>query len=522
MNHDTTHGTANAVSTAPSGYDTAFFGHPRGLATLFFTELWERFSYYGMRALLVLYMTAPLDMGGLGFSVAEAGGIYGLYTAMVYLTAVPGGMIADNFLGQRRAVLYGGIIIALGHICMAFSGLPNFYLGLGLIIVGTGLLKPNISTMVGSLYAAQDKRRDGGFSIFYMGINLGGFFAPLACGFLAQDKGFQAWLKGVGFDPTHSWHWGFAAAAVGMMLGIAQFLYGGKFLGEVGLEPAPTDNPDARAALKRKLQGGTGLLLAGIALLIGLSVTGIYAVSVEQLSAAFGTIMLVIVVAYFAQVLRQPDWSDVERKRIGVVAVLFVFSALFWSAFEQAGSSFNLFADRLVNNEFLGFSFPSSWFQSVNSIFIIVLAPAFAVLWVKLGDKEPSSPAKFAYGLLFVGLGFAVVAVAAMISGPDAVKVSPMWLVSVYLLHTIGELCLSPVGLSLVTKLAPARAVGQLMGVWFMSISLGNYMGGQIAGLFEQFPLPQLFGAVFGTTILATLILALLVKPIRGLMGGVH
>lgn len=512
--------TTSAQGTAPE--DRAFFGHPRGLATLFFTEFWERFSYYGMRALLVLYMTTPTTLGGLGFDTAEAGALYGIYTALVYLTAVPGGILADRFIGHRRAVLYGGIIIALGHVCLALKGMSFFYSGLGLVIIGTGLLKPNISTMVGSLYGQGDNRRDGGFSIFYMGINLGGGLAPLACGYLAQDKGFQEWLLASGFDPLSSWHWGFGAAAVGMFAGILQFLYGTRFLGTVGAEPVPVTDAVAHLRLRNQLVGGTvGLgLILGTALL--LNQLGVMDLTLGRVNLVVGAVLLISPIAYFAITLTRPEWSDVERKRISVVAILFIYSVLFWSSFEQAGSSFNLFADRLTRTEIFGYQFPSSWFQSVNSAFIILLAPVFGALWVALKEREPSSPGKFAYGLGLISAGFVVVATAALLSGPEQEKVSPLWLVLVYLLHTMGELCLSPVGLSMVTKLAPPRAVGQLMGVWFMSISVGNYVGGQIASLFEKFPLPQLFGAVAVTIGVASLSLALFVKNIRKLMGGVH
>lgn len=527
MQGPTSSGTSsgNSAGSMPSSapdlsFDKGFLGHPRGLATLFFTEMWERFSFYGMRALLVLYMTTPKDLGGLGFDVPTAGAIYGLYTSLVYMTAVPGGILADRFLGLRKAVVVGGLIIMAGHISMAIPSLPNFFLGLGLIIIGTGLLKPNISSMVGGLYGAEDSRRDGGFSIFYMGINLGAMFAPLACGYLAQDAGFQAQLKSMGFDPNHSWHWGFAAAAVGMGLGLVQFLYGTRFLGTVGQNPAEITDQAAHSRLRTMFVAATVGSLAVVGALAAAAAGG--SLSIGDISNAAGVVMVALPIAYFAFILTRPEWTEVERKRIGVVSILFFFSMLFWAAFEQAGSSLTLFADRLTLNQILGYTFPSSWFQSVNSIFIIALAPAFSVLWVKLGDREPSSPAKFAYGLLFVSLGFLVVAFAAYLSGPEQTRVPPHWLVTVYLLHTIGELCLSPVGLSMVTKLAPARAVGQLMGVWFLSISLGNYIGGRVAGLFESFPLPQLFGAVFLTAFVAAGILAMMTPSIRKLMGGVH
>ena len=479
---------AEAAVSAPAVEDRAgIAGHPRGLSTLFFTEMWERFSYYGMRALLILYMVASPAAGGLGFDTAKAAGIYGLYTGAVYFTSIPGGYVADRLLGLRRAVLVGGILIALGHYSLAVDSLTFFYAGLVLIVAGTGLLKPNISSIVGQLYAEGDPRRDAGFSIFYMGINLGAFISPLVCGYLGQRIG---------------WHWGFGAAGVGMTLGLVQYVLGGHRLG--------------RAGLLREAPAGAGLLWAKLIA----AVAGITALLVALWSYR-DFIVLVGVAGLFTWLVRQAR-TPVEKKRTAALIVLFVFATLFWAGFAQAGSSLNLFADQVTRTSLFGWSFPSSWFQSVQPAFIILLAPVFAWVWVALGRREPSSPAKFSYGLLFVGLGFLVVAIAAWLYGHDQVKVSPLWLIALYLLHTIGELCLSPVGLSTVTKLAPERFLGLMMGIWFLALSLGNFIGGRVAGLFDAFPLPQLFGAVFLTTAGSALVLALLVKPIRGLMGGVH
>jgi POT family proton-dependent oligopeptide transporter len=461
--------------------------HPKGLSTLFFTEMWERFSYYGMRALLLLFMVAPVAQGGLGFETPMAAGIYGLYTGSVYFTAIPGGWIADRLLGLRRAVLVGGILIAAGHYCLAIHAVPSFFAGLSLIIAGTGLLKPNISSIVGELYSDDDTRRDSGFSIFYMGINLGAFISPLICGYLGQKIG---------------WHWGFGAAGVGMTLGVIQFALGSGRLG--------------RAGLPKGALGGGALWAKAIATVAALG-GGLYLLWDHR-----DVVVLVGTAILFVWLLRQSQ-PGVERKRIGAIIVLFVFATLFWAGFEQAGSSLNLFADQRTRNTLFGWDFPSSWYQSVQPLFIILLAPVFAWLWLRLGRLEPSSPAKFAYGLLFVGIGFLVVAVGASLSARDGgALVSPMWLILVYFFHTLGELSLSPVGLSTVTKLAPPRMVGLMMGVWFLALSLGNFIGGTIAGFFGRFPLPELFGAVFLTTAASALVLALLVKPIRGLMAGVH
>ena len=463
-------------------------GQPRGLSTLFFTEMWERFSYYGMRAILMLFMVASPENGGLGFDTAKAAGIYGLYTGSVYFTSIPGGWIADRLLGLRRAVLVGGILIALGHYCLAVHAMPTFFAGLILIALGTGLLKPNISSIVGQLYRADDPRRDAGFSIFYMGINLGALISPLVCGYLGQKIG---------------WHWGFGAAGVGMTLGLTQYVLGGSRLGQAGL---PAEPPAGAGALWAKL----ALTLVGVGLLL-------YVVWPYR-----DWVMLGGTGVLFAWLLKTGGATAVERKRIGAIIVLFVFAMLFWIGFEQAGSSLTLFADQLTNNSLFGWEFPSSWYQSVEPVFVVTLAPVFAWLWLRLGRHQPTSPAKFAYALLLLGGSFLLLAFAAHLYERSHVKVSPFWLVALYLLHALGELSLSPVGLSTVTKLAPARIVGLMMGVWFLALSLGNFLAGVVAGFFGSFPLPQLFGAVFLTTTASALLLALLVKPIRGLMGGVH
>jgi proton-dependent oligopeptide transporter, POT family len=485
-----------------------FFGHPRGLSTLFFTEMWERFSFYGMKALLILFMTASAAKGGLGFDTVKASAIYGLYTAAVYLTALPGGWIADRFIGQRRAVLVGGIIIALGHFCMALPGVNSFFLGLLLIVTGTGLLKPNISAMVGGLYPAGDARRDAGFSLFYMGINIGVSVAPIALGLLAAQGG---------------WHAGFGAAGVGMVLGLVQYVRGGKHLGDVGLA---TRAPAEGAAPVRT--GSRGVALAvGAALVLVLG--GAQALGWMDVTSAVGlanaalVVIVALALAFFGYMFTAGGLDAAEKRRLGVIAVFFVGSFLFWAGFEQAGSSLNLFADSLTDREVFGWTMPTSFLQAVNGVFIIALAPVFAWFWVWLSrrGREPSSPVKFSFGLVLLGLGFLVM-VAASLAAAGGARVSPMWLVLTYLLHTFGELCLSPVGLSTVTKLAPQRTVGQMMGVWFLSMSLGNLIAGRVAGQFESMPLPQLFGQVAAVGLVAGVLLLLVSRPLRRMMGGVH
>lgn len=482
-----------------------FLGHPKGLQTLFFTEMWERFSYYGMRAILLLYMTAAVSAGGMGLTAEDGSAIYGLYTAGVYMAAIPGGFIADKLLGLRRSVFWGGVLIALGHFSMATANRALFFFGLVSIVAGTGLLKPNISAIVGKLYTPEDKRRDAGFSIFYTGINLGAFIAPLFCGWFAQSDAFKGILGSMGLRPEDSWHWGFGLAGIGMTLGLVQYVYGQRHLGDAGktFEPAPNAWTLWGAVLG--LCAFTGFLFWKF-------------FEQQNIIIVVGTLI------FIGWYLNQAE-GVVERKRAWAVIALFVFAALFWAGFEQAGSSLNLFADRHTNNSLLGMSFPSSFHQSTNSIFLIVLSAAFAGLWLWLANtgREPSSPVKFALGLLFVGAGFAVMAVAARVATANGgAMVSPMWLTICYLFHTIGELCLSPVGLSTMTKLAPARLAGSVMGVWFLATSVGNFIGGRVAGQFEKFPLPDLFGMVCLTTVVAGVILLALSKPIRNLMSGVN
>jgi POT family proton-dependent oligopeptide transporter len=439
-----------------------WFGHPVGLSTLFFTEMWERFSYYGMRAFLILYMTAPAAAGGLGFDVKHAGSVYGTYTASAWTAAIFGGIIADRLLGQYRSVLYGGMIIALGHFTLAFKALPLFYAGLTFIVIGTGLLKPNVSTIVGGLYDQTDARRDAGFSIFYMGINLGAALGPLIAGWLAQKV---------------DWHVGFACAGVGMVLGLTQYVLGKGRLAPSFERLARRPLPAAVAAT-----GGSG--------------------------APTGAIL---------------GFSPAEWKRIAAMFSFFVFATVFWAAYEQAGSTLNLFGDRYTRLSVLGFSFPSSWFVAVQALFVILLAPVFAWLWVRLGAREPSSPAKFAWGLFFIGMSFLLlVPVGGLAQSEPGVRVSPFWLVACYFVQELGELSLSPVGLSVFTKLAPVKIVGMMLGVWFLANGLGNKLAGWTAGFFTSMPLSQLFGSIAAVCLGAAAIQLVLIKPVRRLMGGIH
>jgi len=483
-------------------HDRSFFGHPRGLSTLFFTEFWERWGYYGMRSLLILFMKAPESNGGLGFDQGKASAIYGLYTSIVYMASLPGGWIADRILGQRRAVMFGAFIMTVGYLMLAIPSLAAFYLGLMIVIIGTGLLKPNISTIVGQLYEPGDQRRDSGFSIFYMGINMGAFFAPLACGIIARDYG---------------WRMGMAVAGLGMVAGVAQYIYGWRYLGDAGIRPVQV-SPEVDALQRKRMWQAIAVVVGVLLAMFAAQQAGVAELSAEGLNRAAGFGLLFLTIGFFAWLFTAGDWTSEERKRLWVIAVLFVASCLFWSAFEQAGSTLNVFAAERTDNRIFGWQYPPSWLQSLNGLFIWTMAPLFAWLWLKLGSKEPSSPAKFSLGLVLVGLGFAILIPPAEIAG---VKVSPLWLVGTYLLHTFGELCLSPVGLSATTKLAPARVAGLMMGVWFLSISVGNYMGGRVSGFYEALPLPTLFGVVAAFAIVAGLLLAPFTKPITRLMGGV-
>ncbi|MBA3848852.1 MAG: MFS transporter [Opitutus sp.] len=482
------------------------FGHPRGLTNLFFTELWERFGYYGMRALLTLFMVAPIAAGGLGFDTRTAGVIYGTYTMSVYMLSIPGGYIADNFLGARAAVLWGGVIIAAGYFALAVHSPLFFYAGLVLVACGTGLLKPNISSMVGSLYSREDGRRDAGFSIFYMGINIGAFLAPLITGWLAQSDAFKSMLTSWGMDPARSWHWGFAAAGVGMTIGLVVYLVQWQRLADVGHPPA--------AGAPRpwgKLLG----VLAGAALLFAL-------VRVSDTNPAFAWIRYGYVVVPILAILWFGSRNDPSLKRFAAIWVFSLAAIIFWAIFEQAGSTIALFGDQLTRLEILGYKFPSAWFQSVNSIWVITLSPFFAWTWVKLGDKQPSSPMKFAIGLFFLGLSFLLMVPAAQLTAEG--KVSPMWIVGLFFLQTIGELCLSPVGLSTLTKLAPGNLVGLVMGIWFLAAALGNKLAGVLAGEFtatDAKALSNFFLHQAGWVGVAFVALLLVTPWVRKLMGEV-
>ena len=496
---------AETVADAGKTGTTVFAGQPRGLSTLFFAELWERFSYYGMRALLTLFVVAPVTAGGLGLTSVEAARIYGNYTMAVYMLSIPGGFIADRYLGAHGAVLIGGAIIALGHFTLAVPAEVTFYIGLALVALGTGLFKPNISAMVGRLYAPGDERRDAGFSIFYMGINIGGLLAPLVTGFLAQSDLFKRWLSANGFDPTGSWHWGFAAAGVGMTLGLIGYAMQARRLGDVG-RGAPTATGSWGTSL---------IVLFGTFAVMGLTVLSDDP-RYHWLRAVF-LLLPVAGVVWFAM------RGDIDGQRMAAIFVLFIASMIFWAIFEQAGITIALFGQQLTRTEFFGWPFPAAWYQSLNSLFVILLAPLFAFSWIRLGQHQPSSPVKFALGLFFLGLSFLLMVPAAVLTAEG--RVSPLWLVGLFFLQTIGELFLSPVGLSTITKLAPERLVGLMLGVWFLSMAWGNKLAGVLGEGFtatDAHGLATFFLQQAAMVGVATLALLLLVPWLKQLMGDIR
>jgi POT family proton-dependent oligopeptide transporter len=488
----------------------SFFGHPRGLATLFFTEMWERFTYYGMRAVLVLFLVGAVSSGGFGIDDKTAAAIYGLYTAGVYLAALPGGWIADRLIGARRAVFIGGGLIALGNAMLAASTAPRgFYLGLLVIVLGVGLLKPNVSVMVADLYPEGGARLDAGFTVFYMGINLGATLGPVVTGEAQSLIGPRA---------------GFGVAAVFMAAGVLQYYLTQHHLGTAGqfVAPAKVGSDGVSRKLWRKLWIALGVSSLAVAALS----FGWVPLNPLTLARASTVVIAATAVLYFAYLFIAGNLSAEEKRRALVIVVLFFGSALFWLGYEQAGSSLNLFAERYTDRALGSFVIPASWFQSLDAAFVIAFAPLLAWVWIALARRhlKPSAPASFAIGVILMGSGFAVMAVAASIVAHGS-KVLPYWLIATYLLHTLGELCLSPVGLSYTTKLSPKRLVGQMMGMWFLSLSLGNLAAGLIAGEFDANNVAAMPGQymhiVYFTVGLGAVLLALS-RPVRKLMGAVR
>ncbi len=515
MSRDSGDAVAGSTAAEMTG-DRAFFGHPRGLATLFFTEMWERFSYYGIRPLLILFMAAAVSQDGFGFERDQASAIVGIYAAAVYLSSLPGGWVADRLLGLRRAILWGGVLISAGHISIGFSafaaGKVPFFLGLVLIVLGTGLLKPNISAIVGDLYPEGGARRDAGFSIFYMGINIGALLGQFVAGFLGEKVG---------------WHWGFGVAGVGMLAGLVVYMAtAGRTLGDIGLEPTRHPDPAMQARQQRNGWLAVWLGLAVLAAVFVLAATGVLTLNAQAIGRSMTYVIVGAAVAYFAYIFLFGGLDGDEKKRVLVIAVLFLAAAVFWSAFEQAPTSLNLFAADFTDRMVGSFEIPATWFQPINSFFIIVLAPVFAALWVGLAKRglDLSSPTKFAFGLAFAGVGFLLMipAANAVVAGGAGTLVSPWWLVGSYFFQTVGELCLSPVGLSSMTKLSPRKYVGQMMGIWFMASALGNLIAGLVGGNVDPEKLeqmPQLFTMTTASLFIAAAVLGLMIVPIRRMMA---
>ena len=493
--------------------DQRFFGHPKPLKGLFFTELWERFSFYGIRPILILYMAAMVIDGGLGLNRADSAAIVGIFAGSMYLLTILGGWIADNWLGQARSVWYGSIIIALGHLSIALNAFLDsffFYFGLILIAAGTGLFKTCISVIVGTLYAAQDSRRDAGFSIFYMGINIGAFLAPLITGLLIQDNG---------------WHWGFAIGGVGMLVALLIFRFiATPQLLENSAKYGTDQSWNTVVAYNPRAPKIVAVIVAIAAVMITLVSMGVIQIEPVLFATYLTVIICLCMVGYFGYLLFFASLKRKEQYQIVVCFILLLAAALFWSAFEQKPTSFNLFAHDYTNRQFFGFEIPTLWFQSVNALFIITCAPLAAWLWVKLGraNKDPSYIVKFVIALLLAGAGFVMMAMASQSVIEHGQLVSPLWIISSMLLLTLGELCLSPVGLSAMTKLAPAIIRGQVMGLWFTASALGNLMAGLIASKATTLAivdLPNLFMKCTISLVIGAILLFLLRGPIKKLMA---
>jgi POT family proton-dependent oligopeptide transporter len=488
-------------------------GHPAGLATLFFTEMWERLSFYGMRALLILFLVDQVAHGGLGLDDRRASAIYGLYVGATYLACLPGGWIGDRVLGSQRAVLIGGIVITFGHLLLGFAPSTQvFFFGLLVIVIGTGLLKPNATAIVAQLYPEGGARRDAGFTIYYVGINVGATLGPLIAGLLAVRYGWPA---------------GFMTAAVGMAAGVLQFIWGRRLLGDAGLAPmsggsdAARTGPPPPGALR-----WLALAAVVITVLVLLLWTGVLHADPLLLQGLTTQAIIGITIVYFGYMLFGAGLTHTERLRMLALAVLFIGSVLFWAGYEQTGSSLNLFAERYTERHLFGWEIPASWFQSLNPIYIVVFGPLFSALWVWLARRrlDPSTPLKFVLGLLGMAAGFVVMAAAArLVAGGHMVGMG--WLTVTYLLHTWGELCLSPVGLSATSKLVPPRFVSQSLGIFFVSLSLGNLLAGRIAGDFDPTRLaamPGQFMFIVWFAVASAALLVLMMPLMRRWMAGVQ
>lgn len=493
-----------AKAPVPDSGTPAFFGHPRGLATLFMTEMWERFSFYGMRALLVLYLTAQVADGGLGMKAATATALYSVYNATVYLLALPGGWFGDRVWGPRRTVAIAGAVIMAGHFLLAVPLAASFYLGLILIAVGSGLLKANISTMVGHLYdGPQDPRRDGGFTVFYIGINLGSFLAPLTIGTVGQQV---------------DWHLGFAMAGVGMGLGLLQFLLGTKHLSaRSSLVPAPLSAAERATAVRRTAAG----VLAAAVFYAALAVSDAF--TIDWVLWPLSIAGIVLPGLYFARIRRDREVTPDEHRKMSGYIWFFIAAAIFWMIFDQSGSTMTVFAADSTSSSLFGLNFPESWFQSLNPLYVMAFAPVIAAVWVKLGSRNPSTTVKFTMGLIGIGVSFGVMMLA-MAAASGGERVTPLWLATVYLIQTVAELCLSPVGLSVSTKLAPEKYAGQVMGLWFLAVTAGDCVAAitQLVLGDDAVGSTAYFGSQGALAVLAGLAFLAYRRKVVRLMGDVH
>lgn len=479
-----------------------FFGHPKGLFTLFFTEFWERFSYYGMRAILIYYMYYEVSKGGLGLDETTALAIMSIYGSLVYMSGVIGGWLADRVFGTSRALFYGGILIMFGHIVLSLpGGLTMLFISMVFIVIGTGLLKPNVSSVVGDIYAPNDARRDAGFSIFYMGINLGAFLSPLIVGQVSKT----------------SFHLGFGIAAIGMFLGLVVFVVTKKK--NLGLAGTIVPNP-LSSAEKKKYSLIAGVTAAALAVILGITIpAGIF--TLDLFITLVGVFGITIPTIYFIVMYRSPKTTSTERSRILAYIPLFIASVMFWAIQEQGSTILAAYADKRTDLEFAGLTISPAWFQSLNPLFIIFLAPVFAWMWVKLGDRQPTVPKKFALSLFFAGLSFMVILLPAYFGGENTL-VNPLWLVLSYFIVVLGELLLSPVGLSATTKLAPAAFSAQTMSLWFLSSAAAQAINAQIVKFYSAETEMMYFGTIGGVAILLSLILFVISPKIQEFMKGIR
>jgi POT family proton-dependent oligopeptide transporter len=479
--------------------DRTLFGQPRGLATLFLTEMWERFTYYGMRAILILFLVGAVGEGGLGIDDRTASSIYGLYIAATYVLAVPGGWVADRLIGPQRAVIVGGVLIVIGNALLTLGDVRAFFLGLIVIVLGVGLLKPNISALVAQLYPEGGSRRDAGFSVFYMGISVGALSGSLLVAVCAAHFG---------------WRWAFALPVIGMLFGLGQFLFTRKWLAASG--PDVERHPRARAWLP------VVVFLAALALVTALAMSGRLVIDPAVVSTAASWVMALFAAAYFIYLLGFAGLKSEERRRVYVMIALMIAYAVFFAGFEQGGASLNLFAERYTDRNVFGWNMPAGVLQGTTALVTIVFAPVFAALWLYLGrrGKDLSAPAKFAAGLALLGLGFVVMVFASryVLTGQ---RVRPTWLLAAYFLQECGDLCLSPVGLSSMTKLAPPRFVGQIMGVWFFALAIGNNLAGQLSREYDASnlaSLPALFLKISAWGLIGAVIMLILTPRLKRLM----